>query len=290
MPRFFIHVSMKKIALLCNPSPVSASKVQPMAELIVAILKQKELSFTVFDSEWPVTLTGFTEVWIVGGDGTLNYFLNQYTNNELPLVIFPGGSGNDFHWVLYGQIEVEAQIEKVLNGQVKRVDAGICNGQWFINGVGIGFDGAIVHDLIGKSKLAGKASYLLSILKNIVSYSEKSCVTVMDSAIISQECMMLSIANGKRYGGAFHVAPKALLDDGLLDVTIVGCISPLRRVKYLPVIERGEHLDLPFVKYNTSKKINISSPHMLHAHLDGEYMASNTFEIEVVPNKVAFVV
>jgi diacylglycerol kinase (ATP) len=281
---------MKTIALFCNPTSESAGKVLPMTERIVQYLKSKGVAFALFDSQWPVTLEGFFEVWIVGGDGTLNYFLNQYTDNELPLVIFPGGSGNDFHWALYGHIEVEEQIERVLHGQIKKVDAGLCNGQWFINGVGIGFDGAIIHDLIGKSKLAGKASYLLSILKNIVGYTEKSCVTIMDSAIISQECMMISVANGSRYGGAFHVAPKALLDDGLLDINIVGRIPPLRRVKYLPVIERGEHLDLPFVQYYTSQKINISSYHTLHAHLDGEYMASNKFEIEVIPNKIAFVV
>jgi diacylglycerol kinase (ATP) len=261
-----------------------------MAERIIAYLKREKISFTVFDSKWPQTLTAFTEVWIVGGDGTLNYFLNQFTDNSLPLVIFPGGSGNDFHWALYGDIEVGEQIEKVLNGRVLKVDAGLCNGRWFLNGVGIGFDGAIVHDLIGKSKLAGKASYLLSILKNIVGYREKSCVIVMDEAIVSQECMMISVANGRRYGGGFHVTPKALLADGLLDVNIVGKVPPMRRLKYLPIIEKGKHLDLPFVQYHTSKKVRITSNYTLHAHLDGEYMASNSFDIEIMPNKIAFVV
>ena len=112
----------------------------------------------------------------------------------------------------------------------------------------------------------------------------------MDSAIISLECMMISVANGVRYGGDFYVTPKASLTDGLLDINIVGRVPPLRRIKYLPVLEKGEHLELPFIQYYTSKKVSVSSPHTLHAHLDGEYMASQTFEIEILPNKIAFVV
>jgi YegS/Rv2252/BmrU family lipid kinase len=281
---------MKSIALFVNPTPEGASKALPMADQIVNRLKQKSVTFSVFSTQWPTDLIDFTQVWLVGGDGTLNYFLNHYTNNELPLVIFPGGSGNDFHWALYGDIQVEDQVDKVLVGTVQKVDAGVCNGHWFINGVGIGFDGAIIHDMAGKTKIAGKASYLLAILKNIVGYTEKACVTVMDTAIVSQECMMISVANGTRYGGGFHVAPKAILTDGLLDISIVGRIAPLKRLKYLPWLERGEHLELPFVQYHHSKKVSITSHHLLHAHLDGEYLASKNFEIELVPNKIAFVV
>ena len=281
---------MKNVALLVNPTPEGANKAQPMADRIISSLKRKGIPFGLFNSQWPAELKNFTEVWIVGGDGTLNYFLNHYTDNTLPLVIFPGGSGNDFHWALYGDIQVEDQVEKVLQGRVQLIDAGTCNGLWFINGVGIGFDGAIIHDMIGKSKIVGKASYLLAVLKNIVSYTERSSVIVMDSAITSQECMMISVANGVRYGGGFYVTPKASLTDGLLDINIVGRIPPLRRIKYMPLLEKGEHLGLPFVQYYTSKKVSVTSSHTLHAHLDGEYLANTTFDIELVPSKVAFFV
>ena len=42
---------------------------------------------------------GFTEVWIIGGDGTINWFINQYSEIQLPLALFGGGAGNDFHWM-----------------------------------------------------------------------------------------------------------------------------------------------------------------------------------------------
>ena len=280
---------MKRIAIVCNPTDEN-QKALKVADIITTRLTEKGIKHTLFTTNWPPVLDEFTEVWISGGDGTFNHFINKYPQTGLPLAIFEGGSGNDFHWMLYGHIKVEEQIEKVLKGTPQLIDGGLCNGQLFLNGVGIGFDGAIVKDLLGKKKLAGKASYLLSILKHIVSYKEKYCELKLDQRFVAQDCFMISVANGKRYGGGFHVAPKANLQDGLLDVNIVGKIPPLQRMKYLPVMERGEHLDLPFIQYYQSGKVVIQSKVPLHTHVDGEYLFANRFEIEVLPNKFCFYV
>ncbi|HEU4632745.1 MAG TPA: hypothetical protein VFS22_02095, partial [Flavisolibacter sp.] len=203
--------------------------------------------------------------------------------------VFAGGTGNDLHWMLYGDLTLERQAELVLEGRPRNIDAGVCNGKLFINGVGIGFDGAIVKDLLGKKKLAGKASYLLSILKHIVVYQEKPCTLQMPGETISQDCFMVSVANARRYGGGFHVAPKASLTDGLLDVNIVGKILAFSRMRYLPVMEKGEHLGLPFIQYRQTNKITISSASVLYAHMDGEYLAEKNFEIEVLPKRFSFI-
>jgi len=191
--------------------------------------------------------------------------------------------------MLYGDQTPEQQVEYVLQSQPRLVDAGLCNEILFLNGVGIGFDGAIVHDLLGKKKLAGKASYLLSILKHIIGYHEKSCELQMPDETIKQDCFMISVANGKRYGGGFYVAPNALLNDSLLDINIIGRISPLKRIKYLPVIEKGEHLNLDFVIYRKTTKIIIRSSTKLHAHIDGEYLQTDYFDIEILPKRFSFI-
>jgi diacylglycerol kinase (ATP) len=154
--------------------------------------------------------------------------------------------------------------------------------------VGIGFDGAIVHDLLGKKKLGGKASYLLSILKQIVGYHEKSCVLQTQNETIREDCFLISVANGKRYGGGFLVTPNATVTDELLDVNIIGKVSPIKRMRYLPVIEKGEHLNLEFVKYRKTDKIIIHSTSKLHAHMDGEYFQSDYFDIEILPKRFSF--
>jgi diacylglycerol kinase (ATP) len=96
------------------------------------------------------------------------------------------------------------------------------------------------------------------------------------------------VANAKRYGGGFLVAPRALVNDGLLDLAIVGKISPLKRMRYLPVIEKGAHLELPFIRYDQAPVVKITSPQNLHAHLDGEYMFASEFDISLSPGRFSF--
>ena len=277
----------KHIALLCNPTPENAKSLR-IAESIDLLLTGMDIRHSIFTTHWPQAWEDISEVWIVGGDGTLHWFINQYPDMQLPLSIFPGGSGNDFHNMLYGETTTEQQVEKMLDGKVQLIDAGICNDRLFLNGVGIGFDGVIVHDLIGKRKTAGKASYLLSVLKNIFGYHEKPCTLLLPDETISQDCFMINVANARQYGGGFKVAPRASLTDGLLDVNIIGTISPLKRMRYLPVVEKGEHLDLPFVQYRQVSRINISSAVKLHAHVDGEYLFASNFEIAILPKRFSF--
>ena len=268
--------------------PLENAKALRVTDEIAKILSDKKCPFSIFTVTWPTAWDNFTEAWIVGGDGTLNQFINQNKDFPLPMSIFKGGSGNDFHWMLYGDISVAEQVEKVLAGSTHDVDAGSCNGSLFLNGLGIGFDGAIVKDLLGKKKLAGKATYLLSILKNILKHHEERCEIEADGLTVREDCFMISVANAKRYGGGFSVAPRADVEDGLLDINIIGKINPFKRMQFLPVIERGEHLSLPFVQYNQVKDVVIKSKRPMPAHLDGEFLSAALFEVRCLKKRFSF--
>ncbi|RYZ23819.1 MAG: YegS/Rv2252/BmrU family lipid kinase [Chitinophagaceae bacterium] len=278
------------IALFCNPSSENTRALR-ITEEVGGHLKQRGIPHLAFTESWPADLARFTQIWIIGGDGTLNYFINQFPDVRVPLAAIPGGSGNDFHWMLYGgELGLPQLLERLLKGNTRAIDVGSCNGRLFLNGLGIGFDGAIVRDLLGKKKLAGKASYLLSVLKHILTYHESQVGVVADGTELRRNALLVSVANGTRYGGDFKVAPRAKLDDGLLDVNFVGAIAPLQRMRYLPVIERGEHLELPFVWYRQAADIVIDCAQELPAHLDGEYLTAARFEVRCLPKKFVFCV
>jgi diacylglycerol kinase (ATP) len=264
-----------------------------------------DIRHSLFTKQWPEEWEDITEIWIIGGDGTLNYFINLYPHIDLPLAIFAGGSGNDFHWMLYGKRSVEDQVEVLLEGTPKPVDAGMVNEKLFLNGVGIGFDGAIVKDLLGKRKREGKTSYFISLLKHVLFFREKhftiiagyeshaqgGFVTSMVTGYqtISEDCFMISIANGQRYGGGFRVSPKANVSDGLLDLNIILKISPLRRLRYLQVVEKGEHLEKSFNQHRQGLTFQITTSRPVHAHMDGEYFLEKEFRIEVLPKRFSFI-
>ncbi len=276
----------RHIAIVCNPARKKSSEI---AEDISLLLTGMDVDHSLFTGDWPIDWKGFSEVWIVGGDGTLNHFINQNPDIKIPLVIFKGGTGNDFHWMLYGDISIEDQVEKVLLGKKRQIDAGSCNGKLFLNGLGVGFDGKIVRDLSGKKKVSGKFSYKLSVLKNILFFRSFQCRMKDADHNLEQQCLMISVANGKRYGGGFYVTPEAIIDDALFDVNVVGQMHSLTRIRYFPVIEKGKHRKLPFIKYFQTNKFSIESKEILPAHLDGEFLSSDQFVIECLPKKFSFI-
>lgn len=272
-----------QIAIATN-TLAGSGKALKLADRLRQILQGKHISARIFtEKEWDEQLYGFDQVWICGGDGTVNYFVNQFPDIKVPLCIFNGGTGNDFHALLYGGKTVEAQVDHVLNTKASPIDAGTCNGRYFLNGVGIGFDGSVAKSLLGVQKMGGKTSYMLTILKHIMFYKEQSYNISSGEKTVSGKFLMISIANGTRYGGGFLVAPLAKADDGLFDVNLVKQLSPLKRLRYLPVIEKGKHPQKPFIDYYNTSKITIRGSQPMQAHLDGEYLEAEEFVVGILP-------
>jgi YegS/Rv2252/BmrU family lipid kinase len=275
------------IAIVCNTlagSGYSAHLTRQLQDL----LESQQIPCTVFMDQWPAQFAGFTDVFILGGDGTLNHFINQYPNISIPLSVFKGGSGNDFGWKLYGNLSFEAQVRRVLATSPRAVDAGSCNGRLFLNGVGIGFDGEVVKSMGKKRFIAGHLAYLGTVIRKIFFYREKVLELEYNGRVEKDRYFMISIANGSRYGGGFMVAPQSVVDDGWLDLVIITKIHPLKRLFYLPKVEKGKHITLPFVKTEKVKQVVIRAAEAIPAHLDGELIESKEFAMEILPGKFLF--
>ena len=276
----------KYIAILSNPL-AGAGKASLMAGELADHLSKMGIRFTSFNEHWPADLDLFSEAWIVGGDGTVNHFVNQYPATRVPLVIFNGGTGNDVHWLLYGNISLEQQLERIENAPARPVDLATCNERYFLNGIGIGFEGAVAKDLAGKKKRPGKTSFLIAILKRIFFYSSRRYRTFSEDMNTDNEYLIIDVANGQRAGGGFHIAPESAIDDGLLDVVLVNKLHPFLRLRYLPVIEKGKHLGFDFIKHYKTKQILIESEQEMLAHLDGEVYTGKKFTIGILPGQLS---
>jgi YegS/Rv2252/BmrU family lipid kinase len=280
-------IAEKNIAIVCNPLAGVGRSVL-LADRIIGELASRSILCTKFQNNWPDHFNSFTEVWIVGGDGTLNYFFNKYPGIKLPLAVFNGGTGNDVHSLLYKNKSFEEQLQTVLTAEAKPIDAGRCNEKYFLNGVGIGFEGAVAKSLMGKKKRPGKAGFMGAILRKVFFYSSRKYYTISDEWNSETENLLISVMNGHRAGGGFHIAPSSKIDDGWMDVVMVEKLHPFLRLRWLPVIEKGEHLGLPFIRHFRSKKIVITGDETVQAHLDGEYYEAKRLEIEILPAKYLF--
>jgi diacylglycerol kinase family enzyme len=142
---------------------------------------------------------------------------------------------------------------------------------------------------MGKNKLLpGHFAYLIIVQKKVFFYREKEMPVEANGHSRKEKLFINSAANGSRYGGDFLVAPQAIINDGELDIVLIKQIATLKRFFYLPIVERGKHLHLHFVETGKIKKIIIKADQNLPAHLDGELMECNRFDIEVLPDKFLF--
>ena len=221
----------KNISIVCNHL-AGGGRAVILGKRIAGELHDRNIKHSLHVGDWPENFNSFTDVWIIGGDGTLNYFFNKYPGIRLPLVVFNGGTGNDIHSLLYKNKSFEEQFEIALTATPKLIDAGKCNERYFMNGVGIGFEGAVAKSLTGKKKTkTGKAAFMSTILRKVFFYNSKKYKTISEEYKGESQNLLISVMNGQRAGGGFHIAPLSAINDGLLDVVMLEKLHPFRRLR-----------------------------------------------------------
>lgn len=275
------------VAIVCNPTSGKGKPLKVLPQL-ENYLSQQGYLYQTYIHNMPKHLNGFTDLVILGGDGTFNYVLNHFQKIDIPVGIIACGTGNDLAIAMHGSKTLNQQFEAVIHGTIHQTDAGTCNNKLFLNGVGIGFDGWVVKRLLAKRFFTGKAAYYSTVISLLAFYKESKVTIRIDEQLVAVDLFMLSVANFKTYGGGFMVAPYADSMDNKLDVITISKLAPWKRLKYLPVIEKGKHLEanLPFVSFTNGQKLEIKASHKLQAHLDGEHMEAEEFTIEILPNYV----
>jgi YegS/Rv2252/BmrU family lipid kinase len=277
----------KTILLLINPLG-NKRKIEKIVSEITSSLSQRQILFSSFTDTWPDEINDFKEAWIVGGDGTLNYFLNYYKSIQIPIVIFKGGTGNDFAASLYGKLNVREQINTVINKQPKYVDAAECNGKIFINGLGVGFDGDVLKSINAIRLLGGHLGYLWIVIKKIFSFKEQYFKIKFDEQVLHDKFLLVMVTNSTYAGGGFLVSPEAKINDSKLNMILCKPLPVLKRLKYLPLIEKGDHLSTDFIIHKEIKTVTINCKGDTLAQIDGELISASSFEIKVLPKKFLF--
>lgn len=277
-----------KIAFLINPLKKTVAIANYFSWVIEAVKVEKtDWEIQLFAKEWPSELGDFDQVWVMGGDGTCNYFVNQYPTCNKPIALFKGGTGNDFYWKLYGNLSRRAHLDAVLAGHAEAFDAGSCNGQIFLNGVGIGIEGEVLKSMDAIRYFKGGLGYYLVAIPNLLKFKTYS---ISYGKTVSRAVFLCMVFNSSRAGGGFHFFPKASVQDGLLDVLFCQPIPVWKRLYYMPIIQSGKHVNLPIVEFSKEKKIIIKTSRELSAQVDGEVQTSDVFDFSVLPFKFTFII
>ena len=212
---------------------------------------------------------GFSPVVACGGDGTINEVASALMHGGAVLGIVPGGSGNGLARELGISLRPEAAIATALHGRDRIIDVGELAGRPFVNLAGVGLP-ASVADLFARLAGRGLAGYVKATARQLVRYRGRRYTLVTGGRAIEQRALLVEVANGRQYGNGAVIAPRARLDDGLLDLVSVDPIGPARAVWGLWRLFNGTVDRHPYVHCSRVGGVTISADEPLLFHVDGE--------------------
>jgi diacylglycerol kinase (ATP) len=228
----------------------------------------------------------------VGGDGTIHEILNgilSVHNNKLLLAILPNGTGNDFMRTRQHFKNPDEFVHSILSNKRESIDIGRITSNsathYFINIADIGFGGAVIHTLTKQRKIiGGKFAYSLAILKTFLTY-KKTVLKISAPGFMHESATFMAIfCNGSIFGSGLTIHPRAKVDDGQLNVVIIGNVSLLDYLRYLPKLKKGKFIHHPEVHYLEYNEITVESQTPQWTETDGEIATSENIKVTLIPN------
>jgi diacylglycerol kinase (ATP) len=228
---------------------------------------------------------------VVGGDGMVSLGTNLLAGTKIPLGIIPSGTGNDMARGLgipVGNVEAAiGALVTALDRPPRVIDAvEVTNGdgetRWFASVLSAGFD-AIVNEranLLRHPK--GKNRYLLALALELLRLKPITYRIALDEVESVSRGMLVSAGNNVSIGGGMRVTPNAILNDGLLDVMVVGPLTRIGFLKLFPRVFKGTHITDPRVSIHRARHVRIEADGVV-AYADGERVGPLPVDLLVRP-------
>jgi len=232
-------------------------------------------------------LSGFDGLIAAGGDGTVFEVLNGLYQHpkaaRKPLGLLPIGTGNAFARDLGLQPSAWSDaIDLLHRGHTRQVDVGHVKAAdqsyYFLNIVGMGFSVEAGMAAL-RLKILGNAAYTLATLWKVLKLRSYPLELEMDGEAVHSNNVFITISNTRYTGTHFLIAPDAVIDDGLLDVTLLEALPRRRLLKLFPTIYSGRHIEYQEISTRKAATINIRSPRAMLLGPDGEFYGTSPAEI-----------
>jgi len=293
----------KKTLIIHNPKSGPKST-DTMINQLIDQLKQANKTVQINQTKYAghatklcqnIDLHKYNNLIICGGDGTFNEVLNGLMLHKEPfsptLGFLPGGTGNAFMHDLKAT-NPKIAIQKIIKEKTKKIDIlkleFTHSTEYAINIVGWGMVTDILI-LAEKMRWVGSMRYSLASLYYIFNKATKRTKCIIDSTEIdNKKYIFILICNTIHTGKGMQAAPKALIDDGFMDIILLkSTISKLQLLKLFPQIFSGAHIKSPYIEYLQAKKIKLIPETKDVLNIDGEAKCLTPVRVSVIPKKIS---
>jgi diacylglycerol kinase (ATP) len=203
-----------------------------------------------------------------GGDGTVNEVASALVGTGTTLGIVPAGSGNGLARELRVPNAPPAAIAYALSTAPRQLDAGQLGGRWFFSVAGIGFDAHVAQafdrDTRGRR---GFSTYVRITARELWRY-RPGRFQINGAAAVA--ALLVTFANSAQFGNGARIAPRAQIDDGLLDMVVFEERSRLATLCRLPALFTGGVERVPGVSIRQVTEAVVESDAPMVFHVDGE--------------------
>jgi len=249
-------------------------------------------------------------ILLFGGDGTIHRHLGQLVRLGLPVLVVPAGSGNDFARAL-GLRRVHDSLaawQKFCrgDGNVRAIDLGVISTagnaggapapHYFCCVAGVGLDSEVARRANRlPRRMRGNGGYALALIPTIFRFAPLPMKILKPTdgsggtVISDQPTTLAAFANTPFYGGGMKIAPQAKMDDGLLDVCIIGGVNPFKLFCMFPTVYGGRHLNIREVDYSHAARVRVETEHPLDVYADGEFVCQTPVEVAIQPHALKVV-
>lgn len=219
---------IRRILYIINPIAGAGSRAS-LTALIQSRTKAAGISFEIVPSSkegdyrsfvHQVIHENFTDIVIAGGDGTVSQVISGLRETGKKFGILPCGSGNGLARAARIPLSMTKALNLVLHGKATLTDGMLVNGKFACMLCGLGFDAIVAHSF-SKQTTRGLSTYVKETIRAIGQSTAYPFSIQTDQHKLDTRCLMISVANANQYGNNFTIAPRAKLDDGLLDVVIL---------------------------------------------------------------------
>ncbi len=229
----------------------------------------------------------------VGGDGTsyeiVNGLFPEALNGEPPTLAFlPLGTGNSFLRD-FSDRGVEHAIEAILARRSRRCDVLSLRHRtgtiYYINLLSMGFSADVATLRARRFSAWGELGYLTSIFLTLARFNRRPFLVRVEGEeeFDRRECLFLTFNNSKYTGGTMMMAPKAEIDDGLIEYVRWGPIGRLGLIRNLPTLYDGTHIAHPLAERKGVRRVEFNLQHPVDVMVDGEVLTLHCEELGVLP-------